>query len=32
MVVGYARTSTSDQNAGLTVQVRDLRTVGADKI
>ena len=32
MNVGYARTSTSDQTAGLTAQERDLKTAGAEKI
>jgi DNA invertase Pin-like site-specific DNA recombinase len=32
MIVGYARTSTTDQNAGLAAQVRDLTTVGAERI
>lgn len=32
MLVGYARTSTSDQTAGLAAQERDLRAAGAEKI
>jgi DNA invertase Pin-like site-specific DNA recombinase len=32
MLIGYARTSTSDQEAGLEAQVRDLKSVGAKKI
>jgi DNA invertase Pin-like site-specific DNA recombinase len=32
MVVGYARTSTLDQAAGLDAQLRDLRAAGASKI
>lgn len=32
MIVGYARTSTSDQTAGLAAQERDLRASGAEKI
>src|ERR1700712_5546406 len=32
MIVGYARTSTTDQNAGLAAQERDLRAAGAEKI
>jgi DNA invertase Pin-like site-specific DNA recombinase len=32
MNVGYARTSTSDQTAGLAAQERDLKTAGAEKI
>ncbi|MDO9384594.1 MAG: recombinase family protein [Hyphomicrobiaceae bacterium] len=32
MLIGYARTSTSDQEAGLEAQVRDLQAVGAKKI
>lgn len=32
MIVGYARTSTTDQNAGLAAQERDLRAAGADKV
>ncbi len=32
MLVGYARTSTIEQEAGLEAQVRDLRAAGADKI
>src|SRR4051812_33328442 len=31
MIVGYARTSTSDQKAGLEAQERDLRAAGATK-
>jgi DNA invertase Pin-like site-specific DNA recombinase len=32
MLVGYARTSTADQTAGLEAQERDLRAAGADKV
>ena len=32
MNVGYARTSTSDQTAGLAAQERDLKAAGAEKI
>ena len=32
MIVGYARTSTADQHAGLDAQVRDLRAAGAEEI
>ena len=32
MIVGYARTSTSDQNAGLAAQERDLQAAGAERI
>jgi DNA invertase Pin-like site-specific DNA recombinase len=32
MIVGYARTSTSDQTAGLAAQERDLKTAGAERI
>lgn len=31
-IVGYARTSTTDQLAGLEAQIRDLQGVGAEKI
>src|SRR5438105_572538 len=31
MLVGYARTSTVDQQAGLDAQLRDLKTVGCEK-
>lgn len=31
-IVGYARTSTTDQEAGLEAQIRDLRAVGCVKI
>jgi DNA invertase Pin-like site-specific DNA recombinase len=31
MIVGYARTSTTDQNAGLAAQERDLAAAGAEK-
>jgi DNA invertase Pin-like site-specific DNA recombinase len=31
-IVGYARTSTTDQKAGLEAQLRDLRTAGCTKI
>lgn len=32
MLIGYARTSTSDQEAGLEAQVRDLRALGSKKV
>ena len=32
MIVGYARTSTSEQRAGLDAQVRDLKAAGCEKI
>lgn len=32
MLIGYARTSTLDQEAGLEAQVRDLTTIGAERI
>jgi DNA invertase Pin-like site-specific DNA recombinase len=32
MFVGYARTSTADQTAGLEAQVRDLHAAGAEKV
>ncbi len=32
VIVGYARTSTTDQNAGLAAQERDLRAAGAEKV
>jgi DNA invertase Pin-like site-specific DNA recombinase len=32
MIVGYARTSTTDQKAGLDAQVRDLTAAGAEKM
>ena len=32
MNVGYARTSTTDQRAGLDAQVRDLKAAGCDKV
>ena len=32
MLVGYARTSTTDQKAGLVAQERDLRAAGAEKV
>jgi DNA invertase Pin-like site-specific DNA recombinase len=32
MLVGYARTSTIEQEAGLDAQVRDLRVAGADRV
>jgi DNA invertase Pin-like site-specific DNA recombinase len=32
MLVGYARTSTSDQNAGLEAQIRDLTGAGCTKL
>jgi DNA invertase Pin-like site-specific DNA recombinase len=32
MIIGYARTSTTDQKAGLLAQERDLRAAGAEKV
>jgi DNA invertase Pin-like site-specific DNA recombinase len=32
MLIGYARTSTADQKAGLPAQDRDLRAAGAEKV
>ena len=32
MIVGYARTSTADQSAGLAAQERDLKAAGAEKL
>ena len=32
MLIGYARTSTVDQDAGLEAQVRDLRSAGCEKV
>ena len=32
MMIGYARTSTADQEAGLEAQERDLRTAGCDRV
>jgi len=32
VLIGYARTSTTDQTAGLDAQERDLKTAGADKV
>lgn len=32
MIVGYARTSTTDQKAGLEAQLRDLRAAGCDEV
>lgn len=32
MIIGYARTSTADQTAGLAAQDRDLRAAGAERI
>jgi DNA invertase Pin-like site-specific DNA recombinase len=32
MIIGYARTSTSDQTAGLAAQERDLAAAGAEKV
>lgn len=32
MLIGYARTSTLDQKAGIEAQVRDLQAVGCDKL
>src|SRR5271157_629595 len=32
MLVGYARTSTAEQSAGLAAQERDLRAAGAEKV
>jgi DNA invertase Pin-like site-specific DNA recombinase len=32
MLVGYARTSTEDQKAGLAAQERDLKAAGCEKV
>jgi DNA invertase Pin-like site-specific DNA recombinase len=32
MIIGYARTSTVDQEAGLEAQIRDLHSAGAEKV
>lgn len=32
MLVGYARTSTTEQKAGLAAQLRDLATIGCEKV
>jgi DNA invertase Pin-like site-specific DNA recombinase len=32
MIIGYARTSTTDQAAGLAAQERDLKGAGAEKV
>jgi DNA invertase Pin-like site-specific DNA recombinase len=32
MIVGYARTSTSDQHAGLDAQIRDLQAAGCERV
>lgn len=32
MLIGYARTSTADQDAGLEAQARDLRAAGCEKV
>lgn len=32
MIVGYARTSTTDQSAGLAAQERDLKALGAERL
>jgi DNA invertase Pin-like site-specific DNA recombinase len=32
MIVGYARTSTADQKAGLEAQIRDLEAAGCEKV
>lgn len=32
MIIGYARTSTVDQEAGLEAQIRDLQAAGAEKV
>src|SRR3954469_3580494 len=32
MIVGYARTSTADQSAGLIAQARDLKAAGAERV
>ena len=32
MLLGYARTITTDQHAGLEAQVRDLKAAGAEKV
>ena len=31
MIIGYARTSTAEQHAGLEAQKRDLQAAGADR-
>src|SRR5580704_11362551 len=31
MLIGYARTSTTEQEAGLEAQLRDLKAIGCDK-
>jgi DNA invertase Pin-like site-specific DNA recombinase len=32
MLIGYARTSTTEQNAGLAAQERDLIAAGAERV
>jgi DNA invertase Pin-like site-specific DNA recombinase len=32
MLIGYARTSTVEQNAGLEAQIRDLKAAGCKKV
>ena len=32
MLIGYARTSTTDQDAGLEAQERDLKAVGVERL
>lgn len=32
MIIGYARTSTTDQDAGLEAQIRDLQAIGCERI
>src|ERR1700691_2276678 len=32
MLIGYARTSTADQDAGLAAQIRDMKAAGAEKV
>src|SRR3984957_16014453 len=32
MLIGYARTSTADQDAGLAAQIRDVKAAGAEKV
>ena len=32
MDIGYARTSTADQEAGFEAQFRDLKTVGVERV
>ena len=32
MIIGYARTSTTEQDAGLEAQIRDLQAIGCERI